>query len=125
MNRNSKNVVRLTESELREMIKESVANILNEGFADNVKGMWQGAKNGLGNNRLVNTMRKDGYNAINGYSNLALQYARQITDFCKNKQLDTSKFMQYLNKFVNDENGVSYDKTQYNLDTMPDHRNQF
>ena len=121
----NKKVVRLTESKLREMIKESVTDILNEGTMDNAKAMWQGVKNGLRNNRLVNNMRKNGDNAINGYSNIALEYARQITDFCKNKQLDVSTFMKYLNAEVNDENGISYNKTQFYRDTDPDHRNQF
>ena len=39
MNRNSKNVVRLTESKLREMIKESVSQILNE-IGETPKGAY-------------------------------------------------------------------------------------
>lgn len=41
MNRNSKKVIRLTESDLNRIVKESVERVLNEGVIDNIKGAYR------------------------------------------------------------------------------------
>lgn len=38
------NVIRLTEEQLKDIINESVQQILEEGFMDNMKSAWNGAK---------------------------------------------------------------------------------
>ena len=53
---NKKNTIRLTESDLKNVISESIKRILNEnerlGWSDDVWGMFEELKNGLGPEKL-------------------------------------------------------------------------
>ena len=106
MNRNNKNVVRLTESKLRNMIKESVTDILKEGLFDTTKAMWDGAKQSKIRNSAVKLHRRQGDRAREGYDNIAYHFAYQIEDFAKKKDLDVKKLGQYVIYALQSEIGV-------------------
>ena len=48
-----KNTITLTESELHQMVNECVASMLEEGFLDNMKAAWQGAKRGYQGQQML------------------------------------------------------------------------
>lgn len=56
----NKNRIRLTESQLHKVIKESVKQVLNEnqGFIDGAKGAWNGFKGGLGNGTAMQGIKR-------------------------------------------------------------------
>lgn len=94
MDRNNKNVVRLTESKLREMIKETVSDILKEGMFDTAKAMWSGAKSARDMQNTVNRWEKSGdsQNIVNAYTQgqsgnidgMADEMAENIVDYLEN-----------------------------------------
>ena len=55
-----KNRIRLTESQLQRVIKESVQHVLNEnqGFMDGVRGAWNGFKGGFGNGAAMQGIKR-------------------------------------------------------------------
>lgn len=126
-NRNMKNkkVVRLTESQLHNIIAESVNRILEEGMFDTAKAMYQGAMNGMRNNRTVNQQRRDGANAANGYLNVASGFAEQIMEFCQNKGLDAQKLIKYIENEVLGKNNNNYHNQEFEKSTNADFDKRF
>ena len=65
---NKKQVIRLNESQINQIVTESVKNILSENALDNIKGAWQGMKSGYQSqqshakaNRNIEQKRNNGY----------------------------------------------------------------
>ena len=71
-----KQVIKLTESQIREMVAESVANILkesemDEGFLDNLKAGWNGAKSGYNTQKFTDSdINTDYANPNANYDNM-------------------------------------------------------
>ena len=109
MNTNRKNVVRLTESELRNVIKESVTNILNEGMFDTAKAMWSGAKSARDMQRTVNDYEKNGADkTVNAYTqgqngnvdSLALEMADNVVEYLENMCNKNNMHVDLIAKYV-------------------------
>lgn len=49
----TKNTITLTEAQLQEMVENCVTDIINEGFLDNMKSAWQGAKRGYQGQKML------------------------------------------------------------------------
>ena len=87
----NKQVVRLTEGQLHNIIAESVNRVLNEGMFDTAKTMWQGAKNARAlkgqadyyNSHKDKFMTKEG-----GIFPIADTICDQIENYCKSNDLD-------------------------------------
>lgn len=71
-----KQVIKLTESQIRKMVTESVANILkesemDEGFLDNLKAGWNGAKSGYNTQKFTDSdINTDYANPNANYDNM-------------------------------------------------------
>ena len=79
--------VRLTEGQLHNVIRESVNNILNEGFMDKMKGAYQGFRQGqdqMDNNQQQQHQKQQLLDNI-------LQYSQFGENYCEN-------FMDILNR---------------------------
>ena len=79
--------VRLTEGQLHNVIRESVNNILNEGFMDKMKGAYQGFRQGqdqMDNNQQQQHQKQQLLDTI-------LNYSQQGENYCEN-------FMDILNR---------------------------
>lgn len=69
-----KQVIKLTESQIRKMVTESVSRVLkesemDEGFFDNIKSAWQGAKAGYNTQKFTDSdINADYGNAISNYN---------------------------------------------------------
>ena len=66
-----KSVIKLTESQIRNIVAESVIRVLkendmDEGFFDNIKSAWQGAKQGYGYQKAIDR-GTDGFKTEHDY----------------------------------------------------------
>ena len=68
--------VRLTEGQLHNVIRESVNNILNEGFMDKMKGAYQGFRQGqdqMDNNQQNQNQKQQLIDSIQQYAQFGVQ----------------------------------------------------
>ena len=75
--------VRLTEGQLHNVIRESVNNILNEGFMDKMKGAYQGFRQGqdqMDNNQQQQHQKQQWLDTILQQSQLGENYCENFMD---------------------------------------------
>ena len=100
--------VRLTEGQLHNVIRESVNNILNEGFMDKMKGAYQGFRQGqdqMDNNQQNQNQKQQVLDTI-------LNYSQQGENYCENFMdiLDRSGdggYNQFIKRFFNFFKGIT------------------
>lgn len=103
----AKNTITLTEAQLTQMVEDCVRDIINEGFFDNVKSAWKGAKQGYQGQKMLDRGtdnfkqqwdREDFANQANPWSarpeNTADMQAREA-------YLRYKEYQQMANKFLN------------------------
>ena len=91
--------IRLTEGQLHNVIRESVNNILNEGFMDKMKGAYQGFRQGqdqMDNNQQQQHQKQQWLDTILQQSQLGENYCENFMDI-----LDRSGDGGY-NQFIKD-----------------------
>ena len=87
--------VRLTEGQLHNVIRESVNNILNEGFMDKMKGAYQGFRQGqdqMDNNQqqqhqkqqLIDSIQQNAQFGVQNCEALMEQTDEQYSEYIKN-----------------------------------------
>ena len=93
--------VRLTEGQLHNVIRESVNNILNEGFMDKMKGAYQGFRQGqdqMDNNQQQQHQKQQLLDTILNYSQQGEIYCENLMDI-----LDRSgdgKYIPEIKKYI-------------------------
>lgn len=110
-----KQVIKLTESQIRKMVAESVANILkesemDEGFLDNLKAGWNGAKQGYNYQKAMDRgtegfktehdyedMKKDSNPFVSRSENTAQEQANQLLKQAQQYQAMANKLKAQAN----------------------------
>ena len=75
--------VRLTEGQLHNVIRESVNNILNEGFMDKMKGAYQGFRQGqdqMDNNQQNQNQKQQLIDSIQQYAQFGVQSCEALME---------------------------------------------
>ena len=75
--------VRLTEGQLHNVIRESVNNILNEGFMDKMKGAYQGFRQGqdqMDNNQQNQNYKQQLIDSIQQYAQFGVQSCEALME---------------------------------------------
>ena len=93
--------VRLTEGQLHNVIRESVNNILNEGFMDKMKGAYQGFRQGqdqMDNNQQQQHQQQQVLDTILNYSQQGEIYCENFMDIL-NRSGD-GKYNQFIKEYI-------------------------
>ena len=108
---NNKNVVRLTESQLNELINESIQQILEEGFFDNLKagvsGAVQGTRRGFQGQKMLdrgtdNFKQNWDYDDLKAHANPYGPGAENTASMQANQAYNLYKeYQQEANKYLN------------------------
>ena len=125
----AKETIKLTESQIREIVAESVTRILkesdmDEGFFDNMKSAWQGAKQGFNTQKMMDR-GTDGFKTEHDYEdfkkdsnpfgprseNTAQEQANQLLAQARNYQIKANQLRARANRITSQyglvKNGVN------------------
>ena len=107
------NVIHLTESELKQIINESVKQIIEEGFFDNMKSAYQGAKMAYQGQKMKdrgtdNFKQKWGRDELSAQANpwaakpenTADMQAREVYQMYKKYQAEANRYLSLYNQLT-------------------------
>jgi galactokinase/mevalonate kinase-like predicted kinase len=89
--------VRLTEGQLHNVIRESVNNILNEGFMDKMKGAYQGFRQGqdqMDNNQQNQNQKQQLIDSIQQYAQMGVNSSKSLMEN------EYEQFGQYIKDYI-------------------------
>ena len=109
----AKNTITLTEAQFQSMVEDCVRDIINEGFFDNMKSAWQGAKRGYQGQKMLDRGtddfkqqwdREDLANNANPWSarpeNTADMQAKEAYRKYKEAQQEANKYLNLYNQLT-------------------------
>ena len=123
------NTIKLNENELYALVNECVKDVLEEGFFDQIKAGWNGAKQGLSGQKMLDR-GVDNFNQYHqlqdlrsgNYENTASEQAREAYSKYKEYQAQANKFLNLYNKLVKTYNlkkvGVGKVDSQGNVPSL-------